>query len=91
MSVIVKDMDMPNGCLTCDLHYHCYGFVFDEDIEITDEMMEVDSRLDTCPLIEVPTIKDCLFDIDELNNTLSKHNKDVLEYLKENNIDINDL
>ncbi len=58
MSVIVKDMEMPKNCYTCNLcnYYNepnqgCYCVALRADLHSTDIMKE---RAKNCPLIKVP-------------------------------------
>ena len=63
MSVIVKDMKMPQKCYECDFEYDIYHCpLIHED---TDEVRST-KRLDGCPLVELPEKHGRLGDLDEL-------------------------
>lgn len=52
MSILIKGMEMPDDCKTCDLCQYddgFWGFCFANDERIADE-----GRREDCPLIEVP-------------------------------------
>lgn len=63
MTILIKGMDMPNDCKTCDLcHYDGFmGFCF-----VNDEKIAEKGRREDCPPIEVPTPHGRLIDADDL-------------------------
>ena len=64
MSILIKGMDMPYSCKTCDLcQYGFWGFCFANYEKIADE-----GRREDCPLIEVSTPHGDLIDREELLN-----------------------
>ena len=56
MSVLIKGMKMPTSCSECALNYDCFKCIvtgtpfFDHEQNFDDET----TRLDNCPLVEVP-------------------------------------
>lgn len=64
MSVLIKGIEMPDDCKTCELcHYDddLWGFCF-----VNDEKIAEKGRRDDCPLIEVPTPHGRLIDADKM-------------------------
>lgn len=70
MSVLVRGMDMPKSCYSCnfcqyyaEVNQGCYCVALFADLHRTDFVKE---RLASCPLIEVPTPHGRLIDVEEL-------------------------
>lgn len=84
MSILIKDMEMPNACWACEgcdgdkkngyfciLHKDAYDLV---DIDIFKE------KPDWCPLIEIPTPHGRLVDENELCNKIMSEFRGVCSY-----------
>lgn len=68
MSVLIKEMTMPDSCLICDLESDAfyYDAICSQTLKCVTDY--VDSRPDFCPLIPIPDHGD-LIDRDALNAT----------------------
>ena len=77
MSVLVKGMEMPKRCLTCQ--FHGFGGYKNELIvcSLTGWSEGQLSNVRGCPLIEVPTPHGRLIDADELYEVISLNFKDL--------------
>ena len=64
MSVIVKGMDMPTGCLSCTLFA---GNGCKATRRLFPDYLNVAVRPDTCPLVTIPSKHGRLIDADALN------------------------
>lgn len=76
MSVIVKGMDMPQDCFECDFQN---PFVEEPYCRRLLKRCPKTSRLEDCPLGEVPTPHGRLIDADKLINALPKAEADIFE------------
>ena len=63
MSILIKDMEMPNGCPSCQfvMAYYCLLIGISDDNEVTNYINE---RHPKCPLVEIPTPHGRLIDAD---------------------------
>ena len=51
MSILIKDMKMPKGCLGCP----CINAKYNECMILQRRAMDVMTRMTDCPLVELPT------------------------------------
>lgn len=82
MSVLVKGMDMPKNCSTCDLNVYENGYLYCDLLGMVDNIPN--KRDADCPLIEVPTTHGRLIDADDvLTQTRKGECKNSFELGKE--------
>ena len=73
MSVMIRGMEMPSGCNTCQLHVLCFDYYVcrakklerGDYLDVDDEAI-AGRRHSCCPLVEIPTPHGRLIDADEL-------------------------
>ena len=73
MSVMIRGMEMPSGCNTCQLHVLCFDYYVCRakklergDYLDVDDQVIAGRRHRCCPLVEIPTPHGRLIDADEL-------------------------
>ena len=75
MSVLIKDMNMPENCIECPMQYGGWCYVAPEEIDerVAPTVAEAweQGKPDWCPLVEVPTPHGDLIDAEELKNILT--------------------
>ncbi|MBQ1309324.1 MAG: hypothetical protein IIY54_06425 [Ruminococcus sp.] len=73
MSVMIRGVEMPSGCNTCQLHVLCFDYYVcrakklerGDYLDVDDEAI-AGRRHSCCPLVEIPTPHGRLIDADEL-------------------------
>ena len=73
MSVMIRGVEMPSGCNTCQLHVLCFDYYVcrakklerGDYLDVDDEAI-AGRRHRCCPLVEIPTPHGRLIDADEL-------------------------
>ncbi|MBQ1309642.1 MAG: hypothetical protein II224_02590 [Ruminococcus sp.] len=73
MSVMIRGMEMPSGCNTCQLHVLCFDYYVCRAkklerggyLDVDDKVIE-GRRHRCCPLVEIPTPHGRLIDADAL-------------------------
>lgn len=84
MSFIVKGVEFPKNCLQCP----CYSTQFGDCQIIEDYIKDRNTRLDNCPLVEIPVCHGRLIDADVLVEDL-KHDA-MIAFNKYQNKDARD-
>ena len=81
MSILIKDMEMPETCEECSFHcYHSDGEYVCVATPLFYPMNLANSkgiRKDWCPLVEVPTPHGRLIDADALDYKLGASDRDI--------------
>ncbi len=80
MSVMIRGVEMPSGCNTCQLHVLCFDYYVCRAkklerggyLDVDDEAI-AGRRHRCCPLVEIPTPHGRLIDADELSKKLERH------------------
>ena len=72
MSVMIRGMEMPSGCNTCQLHVLCFDYYVCRAKKLerggyldVDDQVIAGRRHRCCPLVEIPTPHGRLIDADE--------------------------
>lgn len=80
MSVMIKGMEMPRGCNTCQLYVLCFDYYVCRAKKLerggyldVDNEVIAGRRHNCCPLVEIPTPHGRLIDADELIKKLERH------------------
>ena len=79
MSVMIRGVEMPSGCNTCQLHVLCFDYYVcrakklerGDYLDVDDEAI-AGRRHSCCPLVEIPTPHGRLIDADELIGYLNE-------------------
>ena len=73
MSVMIRGMEMPSGCNTCQLHVLCFDYYVCRAKKLerggyldVDDQVIAGRRHRCCPLVEIPTPHGRLIDENEL-------------------------
>ena len=86
MSVMIRGVEMPSGCNTCQLHVLCFDYYVcrakklerGDYLDVDDEAI-AGRRHSCCPLVEIPTPHGRLIDADRFLDWLKEfHPNDVV-------------
>lgn len=79
MSVMIRGMEMPSGCNTCQLHVLCFDYYVCRAKKLerggyldVDDQVIAGRRHRCCPLVEIPTPHGRLIDADELYEPMER-------------------
>ena len=86
MSVMIRGMEMPSGCNTCQLHVLCFDYYVCRAKKLerggyldVDDQVIAGRRHRCCPLVEIPTPHGRLIDADRFLDWLKEfHPNDVV-------------
>lgn len=78
MSVLIRGMEMPKGCPSCQfvMAYYCLLIGISDDNEVTNYINECHPK---CPLVEIPTPHGDLVDRDKLMTEVMDSDLDHLQ------------
>lgn len=71
MAILIKDMEMPTTCISCDFH-KCAGGVGDFCVLTRQRQFRFKNRPASCPLVEIPEPHGRLIDADAAYDALSE-------------------
>ena len=88
MSVIAKGVDFPEACIDCPFAYPTITDIWrcsclSENLSENSRIKNLESKLNDCPIVEIPNNHGRLIDADELLQWYDNMRKDEVEKLRE--------